>query len=150
MRPGTHEVQVRHLLAAVVRPEPGGLRELGLERERRPLVAAERVPKVERIDPALGDQVLLQAGDGVLRHTNAFLPLNDALGPGASQSVGFRLDPEADTEADHTTTRGTLRLDLFQTGVGRFTGTGRANSITLPCSEAAFIKLVRQGSGSHA
>lgn len=88
--------------------------------------------------------------DGVLRHTNAFLPLNDALGPGASQSVGFRLDPEADTEADHTTTRGTLRLDLFQTGVGRFTGTGRANSITLPCSEAAFIKLVRQGSGSHA
>ncbi len=87
--------------------------------------------------------------DGVLRHTNTFLPLNDALGPGDSQTIGFRLDPCLDAEPEHTSTRGTLRLDLFQTGVGRFTGTGRANSITLPCSEEAFIKLVRQGSGSY-
>lgn len=84
--------------------------------------------------------------DGILRHTNAFVPLTDALGPGASQTINFRLDSGIET----LPTRGTLRLDLFQTGVGRFTGTGRANSITLPCSEDAFIKLVRQGSGSHA
>ena len=84
--------------------------------------------------------------DGVLRHANAFLPLNNVLGPGESQAVVFRLDPGAGGSLE----RGTLRLDLFQTGVGRFTGTGRANSITLPCSEEAFIKLVRQGAGSHA
>src|SRR6056297_87938 len=89
--------------------------------------------------------------DGVLRHTNTFLPLNDAVGPGASQTIGFRLDSAEnstpDAAAEHPPIRGTLRLDLFQTGVGRFTGTGRANSVTLPCSEAAFIKLVRPGRG---
>lgn len=84
--------------------------------------------------------------DGVLRDTNVFVPLTDALGPGASQTLGFRLDPETETRP----TRGALRLDLFQTEVGRFTDDGRANSVTLPCSEEAFIKLVRQGSGSHA
>jgi glycosyltransferase involved in cell wall biosynthesis/SAM-dependent methyltransferase len=88
--------------------------------------------------------------DGVLRHTNVFLPLQDALAPGASQAINIRIDSGQDLEVEHDMAQGTLRLDLFQTGVGRFTGTGRANSITLPCSEEAFIKLVRQGSGSHA
>lgn len=79
---------------------------------------------------------------GVLRHTNTFLPLPDSLGPGASLTFGFRLDAGAQSAAP---ARGTLRLELFQTGVGRFSGTGRAKGITLPCSEDAFVRLIRQG-----
>jgi len=78
---------------------------------------------------------------GVLRHTNTFLPLPDSLGPGASLTFGFRLDAGAQSAAP---VRGTLRLELFQTGVGRFSGTGRAKGITLPCSEDAFVRLVRR------
>ena len=74
-----------------------------------------------------------------MRHTNAFLSLTDALGPGDSQVIALRLDAAPGDAA----AGGTLRLDLFQAGVGRFTGTGRANSITLPCSEEAFVRLVR-------
>ena len=79
--------------------------------------------------------------DGILRHTNILLPLEDALGPGDSQTVTLRLDA---TGTDTTEPRGTLWLELFQTGVGRLSGTGRANSITLPCSEDAFVRLVRR------
>lgn len=78
----------------------------------------------------------------LLRHTNVFLPLNDALGPGDRQTIVLRLDADEEITPD----KGTLRLDLFQKGVGRLSGTGRANSITLPCSEEAFTKLSRQGS----
>ncbi|WP_104019673.1 glycosyltransferase [Roseovarius nitratireducens] len=80
--------------------------------------------------------------NGVLRHTNAFLPLTDTLGPGASLTIGLRLD--AGTETAAPPTLGTLRLELFQKGVGRFSGTGRAKGITLPCSEDAFVRLVRR------
>lgn len=78
--------------------------------------------------------------NGVLRHTNAFLPLNKAIAPGDSERITFRLDP-AD---ENRTSWGTLRLDLFQKGVGCLSGTGRSNKVTLPCSEDTFIKLIRQ------
>jgi len=39
---------------------------------------------------------------------------------------------------------GTLRLQLFQTGVGAFTETGRANLLELSCSEATFLALAKQ------
>jgi SAM-dependent methyltransferase len=76
----------------------------------------------------------------LLRHTNVFLPLNDALGPGDRQTIVLRLDPDTDS----TLVKGTLRLELFQNGIGRLSGTGRANSITLACSEEAFVRLSRQ------
>lgn len=82
----------------------------------------------------------------VLRHTNFFLPLLDALAPNDKQVLSLRLD----SEADGVTEQGTLRLELFQKGVGCFSGTGRAKSISIPCSEAAFTRLVRQGREMHA
>jgi len=79
--------------------------------------------------------------EGILRHTNILLPLNDALGPGDSQTVTLRLDAG---KPDRGAPRGTLWLELFQKGVGRLSGTGRAKGITLPCSEDAFVRLVRR------
>ena len=84
--------------------------------------------------------------ENVLRHTDAFLRLRDALGPDDTQVLGLRLD----AEADGAKPPGTLRLDLFQTGVGCFSGTGRARSLSIPCSEDAFIRLVRQDRGRPA
>ena len=85
----------------------------------------------------------IDAGN-VLRHTNSFLSLSDALAPGESQTLTLRLDAAADADHDSAQSRGTLRLDLFQKGVGSLTGTGRANGVTLPCSEEAFVRLVRR------
>lgn len=79
--------------------------------------------------------------DGILRHTNILLPMEDALGPGDSHTVTLRLDAAG---TGKTKPRGTLWLELFQKGVGRLSGTGRANGITLPCSEDAFVRLVRR------
>ena len=85
-------------------------------------------------------------GESVLRHTNTFLSLTDALAPGDSQTITLRLDAASgsahDTQ-DSSRPLGTLRLELFQKGVGCLSGTGRANSITLPCSEDAFARLVK-------
>lgn len=72
---------------------------------------------------------------GVLRNINVFLPLSEALGPGQSGTLSLRLDAETDAEL------GTLTLDLFQSGVGPLTGTGRANQLALPCSRDAFLRL---------
>ena len=72
-------------------------------------------------------------------HTNVILPLNEAVAPGAETSFSFRRDVSG-TVPDG----GVLKLQLFQTGVGAFTGTGRANMLLLPCSEVAFIALARQ------
>jgi len=71
-----------------------------------------------------------------LVHTNIILPLNEAVAPGAETHFSFRRDVGG-TASDG----GMLKLQLFQTGVGAFTGAGRANTLMLPCSEAAFLVL---------
>lgn len=75
------------------------------------------------------------AGD--LRHQHLFQPLTAPLAPGATQAVTLRLDA-GDGEQS-----GELRLHLFQIGVGVMTRAGRANSLSLQCSEPAFLHLVK-------
>ncbi len=94
--------------------------------------------------PASGNQATALLAEWInaedyLVHTNVILPLNEAVAPGEETTFSFRRDPGATTSAG-----GTLKLQLFQTGVGAFTGTGRANMLMLPCSEAAFLALAKQ------
>jgi hypothetical protein len=49
----------------------------------------------------------------------------------------LRLDPEG------TDAQGSLRLHLYQSGVGTMTGSGRAPTLTLPCSQEAFLRVVK-------
>src|SRR5208283_411605 len=53
MRPRADEKQIADVLARIVRPEPGALREGGLEAERRAAERAEAVPKIDRSRDAL-------------------------------------------------------------------------------------------------
>lgn len=76
---------------------------------------------------------------GYLVHTNVILPLGEAVAPGGETTFNLRRNL---SEAE--TAKGMLRLQLFQTGVGAFTGTGRANMQMLPCSEADFLALAKQ------
>lgn len=80
---------------------------------------------------------------GILRHVGVFLSLPEALGPGQASDVRLRLDAAGCLDA-----RGQLTLDLFQKGVGTMTGTGRANQLSLPCSEDAFLRLAQASRGS--
>jgi glycosyltransferase involved in cell wall biosynthesis len=73
---------------------------------------------------------------GYLVHTNIILPLNEAVAPGAETHFSFRRDVGGSASDG-----GMLKLQLFQTGVGAFAGAGRANTLMLPCSEAAFLVL---------
>ncbi|MBL8581786.1 MAG: hypothetical protein JNL61_06090, partial [Rhizobiaceae bacterium] len=36
---------------------------------------------------------------------------------------------------------GTVLVEMFQDGAGRFAGAGRSNQLRLPCSEAAFLRV---------
>ena len=81
--------------------------------------------------------------ENVLRHANSFISLSDALAPGESQIITIRLDAAPGAKHDSVKSPGTLHLELFQKGVGCLSGTGRANSISLPCSEDAFVRLVK-------
>mgnify|MGYP003112466231 CR=1 FL=1 len=78
--------------------------------------------------------------EGYLVHTNVILPLTEAVAPGEETTFSLRRDPDGASRE-----KGMLRLQLFQTGVGAFTGTGRANMLVLPCSEASFLTLAKQG-----
>lgn len=94
--------------------------------------------------PASGNQATALLAEWIneedyLVHTNVILPLSEAVGPGMETTFNFRRDPELKGSA-----QGKLRLHLFQTGVGALTGTGRANMLTLPCSEATFLALAKQ------
>ncbi|MFC6589799.1 glycosyltransferase [Sulfitobacter pacificus] len=73
---------------------------------------------------------------GELRHQHLMQPLNGPLAPSESSQITLRLDPASETAA------GSLRLHLYQSGVGVFSGRGRAAPLTLPCSEAAFLRMV--------
>lgn len=77
-------------------------------------------------------------GEGVLRHQHLFQPLTDLVKPGESQEIRLLLDP-----AEMRQGKGHLRLHLYQVGVGTFQGTGRGDTLSVPCSEEAFLRLVR-------
>jgi hypothetical protein len=94
--------------------------------------------------PASGNQATALLAEWInaesyLVHTNVILPLNEAVAPGEETTFSFRRDAGGAESVG-----GTLKLQLFQTGVGTFTGTGRANMLMLPCSEAAFLKVAKQ------
>lgn len=74
--------------------------------------------------------------EGVLRHQVLLQPFTEPLVPGESCTFSLKLGPEEQGQ-------GRLRLHLYQTGVGSFSGTGRSAPVTLPCSRAAFLELVR-------
>ena len=75
-------------------------------------------------------------GEGILRHQHLMQPLTSPIAPGDSGQITLRLD-EGQTDG------GKLRLHLYQSGVGVFTGRGRAAPLELPCSEAAFLRMVK-------
>ena len=76
-------------------------------------------------------------GEGDLQHQYLFQPLTAPVAPGGTGRVTVRLAPDAGAG------EGALRLHLYQIGVGVMTGSGRADTFSLPCSEAAFLQLVR-------
>ncbi len=75
--------------------------------------------------------------DGDLRHQHLFQPLTASVAPAETREITLRLD------ADGVADQGLLRLHLYQMGVGVMTGSGRAPTWDIPCSEAAFLTLVR-------
>jgi glycosyltransferase involved in cell wall biosynthesis/SAM-dependent methyltransferase len=74
--------------------------------------------------------------EGVLRHQHLMQPLNGPLGPGESSQIVLRLDAQSDNVFSR------VRLHLYQSGVGVFSGRGRAAPLTLPCSKEAFLRMV--------
>lgn len=94
--------------------------------------------------PASGNQATALLAEWInsknyLVHTNVILPLSEAVAPSEHTTFSFRRDIDNSSSAE-----GMLKLQLFQTGVGAFTGTGRANMLMLPCSEEAFLALAKQ------
>ncbi len=73
-------------------------------------------------------------GAGALRHQHLIQPLTAPLSPGETGDIRLLLGMEG--------APGTLRLHLYQQGVGVFTGRGRATPLTLPCMEGAFLQMV--------
>jgi glycosyltransferase involved in cell wall biosynthesis/SAM-dependent methyltransferase len=73
-------------------------------------------------------------GAGQLRHQHLMQPLTEPLAPGATGEIRLPLGKDG--------APGTLRLHLYQQGVGTFAGRGRAAPLTLPCSEDAFLHMV--------
>ncbi len=73
-------------------------------------------------------------GAGELRHQHLMQPFTTPLGPGETGELRLSLGKEG--------TPGTLRLHLYQSGVGVFSGRGRAMPLTLPCTAAAFLHMV--------
>jgi hypothetical protein len=70
------------------------------------------------------------------------LPLDGPVPAGGTGSLTVRLD------ARDATPEGVLRLHVNQRDVGVFTGTGRSNLLSLPCSEEAYARLVSLGEGA--
>jgi hypothetical protein len=75
--------------------------------------------------------------EGDLRHQHLMQPLTGPVGPQSATEIALRLDPQ------NTEGQGVLRLHLYQAGVGVMTGSGRARTLSLPCSESAFLHMVR-------
>lgn len=72
---------------------------------------------------------------GVLRHQHLMQPLTEVLSPGDEGRIRFTLDAQKQN-------LGVLRLHLYQSGVGVFSGRGRAVPLSIPCSHSAFLTLV--------
>jgi glycosyltransferase involved in cell wall biosynthesis/SAM-dependent methyltransferase len=75
--------------------------------------------------------------DGDLRHQHLMQPITAPIAPGTRGEIALRLDPE------DTVPQGTLRLHLYQAGVGTMTGSGRAPTLSIPCSQSAFLRVVK-------
>lgn len=75
--------------------------------------------------------------DGTLRHQHLMQPITAPIAPHTAGEIALRLDPEG------TGGQGSLRLHLYQSGVGTMTGSGRAPTLTLPCSQEAFLRVVK-------
>lgn len=123
------------LMSAAFHPGPReaqtGLISLGLENRSGQWwpVQGERATCLlaEWIDP-----------EGVLVHQILIQPLSAPVGPGETRAIPLRLDPGEGAEG-----QGQLRLHCYQSGVGVFSGSGRADPVILPCSRAAFQHLAR-------
>ncbi|SHI06831.1 glycosyltransferase [Marivita hallyeonensis] len=76
-------------------------------------------------------------GAGDLRHQHLMQPITAPIAPHSAGEIALRLDPEGIQD------QGTLRLHLYQSGVGTMTGSGRAPTLTLPCSQDAFLRVVK-------
>lgn len=76
--------------------------------------------------------------DDVLIHQILIQLLSTPVAPGETRKVALQLDPGPEPAG-----QGRLRLHLYQSGVGVFTGSGRSDPIILPCSRSAFLRLVR-------
>ena len=76
-------------------------------------------------------------GEGVLKHQLLIQPLTAPVAPGEKADISLTLDK------GEGTSEGQLRLHAYQTGVGIFSGTGRAAPVMLPCSREAFHHLAR-------
>lgn len=74
---------------------------------------------------------------GMLRHQHLMQPITAPIAPGAIEEIVLRLDPQG------AEPQGSLRLHLYQSGVGAMTGSGRAPTLTLPCSQQAFLRVVK-------
>lgn len=76
---------------------------------------------------------------GRIVHQGASLALPDPLAPGETVEIALELDARSRPDD------GTLEIELFEEGAGRFTGAGRSNAVRLRCSEAGFLRLAEAG-----
>jgi SAM-dependent methyltransferase len=95
--------------------------------------------------PAEGEwaaSLLLEWADaeGTLRHGEGRVPLSDPVAPGEAAEITLSLGPASAGAAE-----GTLTVEMFQEGAGRFAAAGRANVLSLPCAESAFLRLAGAG-----
>jgi glycosyltransferase involved in cell wall biosynthesis/SAM-dependent methyltransferase len=123
------------LMSAAFHPGPRevatGLISLGLENRSGqwwPVTGARATCLLaEWIDP-----------DGVLIHQILIQPLSAPVAPGETRAIPLLLDA-----GEAASDQGQLRLHCYQSGVGVFSGSGRAAPVILPCSRAAFQHLAR-------
>ena len=90
-----------------------------------------RAPWAAQGDFAVGLVLSWTDGQGVMRHRGARLALPGPVAPGEEVERAISLTPG----------EGRLTVELFEGGAGAFTGVGRAQAVTLPCTEAAFLAL---------
>ncbi|MEW5420678.1 methyltransferase domain-containing protein [Amorphus sp. 3PC139-8] len=80
--------------------------------------------------------------NGSLRHQYSFQPLGKPVEPGEACEIELPLG------SDTIESKGILRLHFHQVGVGVMTGSGRAPTISLACSEKEFFRLAKLGNKS--
>lgn len=73
---------------------------------------------------------------GTLVHGGGRVALPTTVLPGDGVEVTLALDP-----GPPDASMGTVLVEMFQDGAGRFLGAGQSNQLRLPCSEAAFLRV---------